>query len=127
MDAGDWVAVAAAVVAALGAVLAYFGAKKGAQSTVEAAKVSNQVAHVANLIALAQQLTDSEKPELQQAGYKLLLTAAEAMGSMDDAPLLIQGVTRNSELQRAIEQARTLASQTGQDPEVEYLEGGGYL
>lgn len=127
MDAGDWVAVAAAVVAALGAVLAYFGAKKGAQSTVEAAKVSNQVAHVANLIALAQQLTDSEKPELQQAGYKLLLTAAEAMGSMDDAPLLIQGVTRNSELQRAIEQARTLASQTGQDPEVEYPEGGGYL
>ena len=127
MDAGDWVAVGAAGVSLIGALLAYVGAKRGAQSTVEAARVGNRTAHVANLISIAQQLTESDRPDLQEAGYKLLLTAAEAMESMDDAPLLIQGVTRNAELQRALEQVRTLASQTGEDPEVEYPEGGGYL
>lgn len=122
-----WAIVVSAVIGALTVVGAYFGARKGADATIEAAKITNQTAHVANLIAIAQQLRESGKPELEGAAYRLLLAAAEAMGNMEDAPSLIQGVTRGADLQQAIEQARTLAAQTGQDPDVEYPESGGYL
>lgn len=118
----DWIALLAAL-AAVGAVFAaYFGAKIGSQGAVTAAQITARTTHVTNLIAIAQALTTSDDAKQRATGRHLLLVAAQTMASMEDAPLLIKGVTRAAGLEQVLQEARSLEDETGQQPDVEYLE-----